>query len=79
MSIAKSSLHYSCLENQNNVLKICSKFTVEHPCRRVTSIKLKSIFIENTLRHGCSPVNLLHIFRPSFPNKHLWRAASAHF
>ena len=26
-------------------------------------------FIEITLRHGCSPVNLLHIFRTPFPNK----------
>ena len=24
-------------------------------------------FIEITLRHGCSPVNLLHIFRTPFP------------
>ena len=24
-------------------------------------------FIEITFRHGCSPVNLLHIFRTSFP------------
>ena len=24
-------------------------------------------FIEITLRHGCSPVNLLHIFRTLFP------------
>ena len=26
-----------------------------------------SNFIEITLRHGCSPVNLLHIFRTLFP------------
>ena len=45
------------------VLKICSKFTREHPCRNVISIKLQSNFTEITLRHGCSPVNLLHIFR----------------
>ena len=45
------------------VLKIYSKFTVEHPCRSVISIKLLCNFIEITLRHGCSPVNLLHIFR----------------
>ena len=44
-----------------DVLKICSKFTVEHPCRSVISIKLQSNFIETTLRlgfswsiHGCS-------------------------
>ena len=48
------------------VLKICSKFTGEHTCRSVISIKLQSNFIEITLRHGCSPVNLLHIFRATF-------------
>ena len=37
------------------------------PCRSVISIKLKSNFIEITLRHGFSPVNLLHIFRILFP------------
>ena len=35
-------------------LIICSKFTGEHR------------FIEITLQHRCSPVNLLHIFRTSF-------------
>ena len=49
------------------VLKICSKFTGEHPCRGVISIKFQSNFIEITLQHGCSPVNLLHIFRTPFP------------
>ena len=49
------------------VLKICSKFTGEHPCRSVISRKLQSSFIEITLRHGCFPVNLLHIFRTHFP------------
>ena len=48
------------------VLKICSKFTGEHPCQSAVSIKLQSNFIEITLRHGCSPVNLLHIFRTPF-------------
>ena len=48
-------------------LKICSKFTGEHPCRSVVSIKSQSNFIEITLQHGCSPVNLLHIFRTLFP------------
>ena len=45
------------------VLKICSKFTGKHPC--------------NTLWHGCSPVNLLHIFSTRFYKKHIWKAASA--
>ena len=34
------------------VLKICSKFTGEHPCSSVISIKLLSNFNEITLRHG---------------------------
>ena len=33
----------------------------------VISIKLQSNFIEITLGHGCSPVNLLHMFRIPFP------------
>ena len=39
------------------VQKISSKFTGEHPCRSVVSVKLQSNFTEITLRHGCSPVN----------------------
>ena len=39
------------------VLKICSKFTGDHPSRSAIS----------TLQHGRSPVNLLHIFRTPFP------------
>ena len=49
------------------VLKICSKFTGEHPWRSVISIKLLYNFTEITLRHRCSPVNKLHIFRTPFP------------
>ena len=52
---------------ENVILKICSQFTREQPCRSVISIKLLCNFIEITLRRGCSPVNLLHIFRPPFP------------
>ena len=50
---------------EKGVLKICSKFTGKHPCRSVISIKLWN-FIETTLRHGCSPVNFLHIFNALF-------------
>ena len=51
------------------VLKICSKFTREHPCQRAISIKLLFSFIEIALRHGFSPVKLLYIFRtPSLNN-----------
>ena len=49
------------------VLKVCSNFTIEHSGRSVISIKLHCNFIETTLRHGCSPVNLLYIFRTPFP------------
>ena len=48
------------------VLKICSKFTEEHLCQSVISIKLLCNSIEITSRHECSPVNLLHIFRTPF-------------
>ena len=48
------------------ILKISSKFTEEHPCRRAISIKLLCIFLETTLRHGFSPINLMHIFRIPF-------------
>ena len=48
------------------VLKIYSEFSGENPCRNVISIKFQSNFSEITLRQGCSPVNLLHIFRSSF-------------
>ena len=48
------------------VLRICSKLTGEHPCQSAISIKLQNNFIEITLRHGCSPVNLMHIFRTPF-------------
>ena len=50
---------------EKDVLKTCSKFAVEQPYRNVISIKLLCNFIEITLRDGCSPVNLLHIFRTS--------------
>ena len=45
------------------VLKISSQFTGEDPYRSMISIKLRRNFTEIVLRHGCSPVNLLHIFR----------------
>ena len=65
----------SCIVRSNHpevflgkgVLKICSKFTGEHWCRNGVSIKLPSKFIEITPRHGCSLVNLLHIFITPFP------------
>ena len=32
-------------------------------------------FIEITLQHGCSPVNLLHIYKNIFSLERFWRAA----
>ena len=52
---------------RKGILKIFSKFTREHPCRSMISIKLLCKFIEIELQHGCSPVNLVHIFRTPFP------------
>ena len=49
------------------VLKLSSKSKGEHPCRKAILIKLQSNFIEITLQHRCSPVNLLHIFWTLFP------------
>ena len=51
---------------EKGVLKICRKFTEEHPCRSAISIKLLCNFIKITLQHGFSPVYLLHIFRTPF-------------
>ena len=54
-------------------LKICRKFTGEHACRIVNSMKLLSNFIEITLWHRCSAVNFLHIFgRPFTKNTSGW-------
>ena len=50
----------------------CCKFTEEHPCRSAISI---SCF---ALQHGCSPVNLLHIFRTLFPENTSWRLLFNH-
>ena len=48
------------------VMKICIKFTGEDPCWSLISIKLLCNFIKIRLRHACSTVNLLHIFRTPF-------------
>ena len=51
---------------RKGVLKIYIKFTGEHPCRIVISIKLLCNFIKITFWHGCS-INLLYIFRTPLP------------
>ena len=35
--------------------------------RSAISLRLQNNFIEMALQHGCSPLNLLHIFRTLFP------------
>ena len=57
--LSRGVLSKSCSENM-------LKFTGEHSCRSVISIKLLCNFIEIALWHGCSPVNLLNIFRTTF-------------
>ena len=52
---------------RKSFLKICSWFTGEHSYYSVILKKLLCNFIEIPLRHGYSPVNLLHIFRTPFP------------
>ena len=60
-------------------MKICRKFRREHPCQGVISINLLGNFIEIPLRHECSPVNLLHIFRTPFPrNTSGWLLLTMH-
>ena len=55
----------SCMEmfSGEGVLKICTRFK----CQSVILINLICSFIEITPRNENSPVNLLHIFRTSFP------------
>ena len=66
-----NKMRYFQKQPLRGVLKICSKFTGEHPEQRpyrsAISIKLICNFIEIALRHGCSPVNMRHIFRAPFP------------
>ena len=64
LCIIRSSLSKTCL--QKGALKIWSNFTGKHPRGKKISIKLLCNFIKMTLPHGCSPVNLLHIFRTPF-------------
>ena len=47
-------------------------------CRSAILLKLLCNFIEIALRHGCSPVNLLHISRTPFSKNAFKRAAFKH-
>ena len=58
------------------VQKTCYKFTGEHPCRSVISIKLLCIFIEMALWRRCYHVNLLHLY---FIRKNKKNLVKTHF
>ena len=53
--------------SEKGVRKICIKFTGGHQWQGAISIKLFCNFIEISLCHGCSLVNLLNILRTPFP------------
>ena len=60
--------HSSCTMSRSWKQTNCSKLSLlknhsEAVVQSVISLKLQSNFIEIKLRHGCCPVNLLHIFR----------------
>ena len=57
------------------VLKICSKFTGEHPCRSAISIKLQQLYWNCTLAWMFS-CKFAAYFQNTFSQQHLWRAAS---
>ena len=62
--------------------KMCPK-NMQHIYRRTPMSKcdfnkVVNNFIEITLRHACSAVKLLHIFRTAFYKNTHWRAASVH-
>ena len=59
----RGALKKSCSENMQQIYRR----TAMPKCDFNKAAK-QSNFIEITLRHGCSPVNLLHIFRTPFPN-----------
>ena len=52
---------------EKGILKICSKFTGEHPCRSLISINFLCNFIKIRLRHECSSANLLIFSEHLFP------------
>ena len=80
MTVSNFTMHLRAIRRSHpevflgkGVLKICSKFTGEHLCWRAISIKLLYNFVEITLWHGCSLVNLLHIsITPFLKNTSGW-------
>ena len=74
LSISKFQRVISNIQNQPSIsvlIKRCSKNMQQiywrTPMPKRDFNKVASNFIEITSRHGCSPVNLVHIFRMPFP------------
>ena len=63
----KSRSSHTDMFSRKGGLKICSKFTGEHPYLSAILIMFLCNSIEITLQYRCSPVNLAHIFRTPFP------------
>ena len=67
------------LESSEAATQVCSweKMFWEYAANFQENTRAEKWFhiIEITLRHGCSPVNLLHIFA-TFCYEHLWTTAS---
>ena len=59
-------------QHLNNFQKQPTGGVLKKRCSEVL-MKLLSNFIEIALRHGCSPVNLLHIFRTPFTKNRFGR------
>ena len=68
---SKSVLRKRYSENMQQIYRTTSMLKCD-----LNNIAKQSNFIEIALRHECSLVNLLHIFRTPFPKEHLWVAAS---
>ena len=58
--LSRRVLRKRCSENMQQIYRIT-------PMPKCDFNKVASNFIEITLSHGCSPVNLQHIFRTHFP------------
>ena len=57
---SRSVLKKWCFENMQQIYR-------RTPMTKCDFNKVASKFIKIALRHGCSPVNLLHIFKAPFP------------
>ena len=67
-TILNTEVAFQRCSKEKVFLKICSKLTGEHSCRSAILLKLPCTFIKIAIRHGCSSVNLLPIFRIPFPD-----------